>query len=88
MASLMAVIDDSIFSVEKFDSGGATPTTALTHPRMFEYFPQTQKEDYEFQHMVTASCLLLYLGHQQPNGLPQANSQTQKLSDLKLHLFL
>jgi len=56
-------------------AGGATPTTALTHPRMFEYFPQTQKEDYEFQHMVTASCLLLYLGHQQPNGLPQDSAK-------------
>eukprot|EP00088_Acartia_fossae_P067622 TRINITY_DN8455_c0_g1_i7.p1 TRINITY_DN8455_c0_g1~~TRINITY_DN8455_c0_g1_i7.p1 ORF type:complete len:422 (+),score=81.93 TRINITY_DN8455_c0_g1_i7:111-1376(+) len=43
-------------------SGGATPTTALTHPRMFEYFPQTKKEDYEFQHMITGKCILLNLG--------------------------
>ena len=43
-------------------SNGATPTTALTHPRMFEYFPQTQKEDYEFQHMITGKCILFNLG--------------------------
>ena len=41
-----------------------TPTTALTHPRMFEYFPQTQKEDYEFQHMISGKCLLLNLGEE------------------------
>jgi len=40
------------------DLQAATPTTALTHPRMFEYFPNQQKEDYEFQHMVSGRCLL------------------------------
>lgn len=48
------------------DTGGgvgatraATATTSLTHPKMFDYFPDVTKEDYEFQHMVSGSCLLL-----------------------------
>jgi len=39
--------------------GGGTATTALTHPRMFEFFPSTKYEDLAFQHMVSASVLLL-----------------------------
>jgi len=42
------------------DIVGSTPTTALTHPKMFEYFPNLKKEDFEFQHMVSGRCLLFY----------------------------
>ncbi|XP_023334208.1 uncharacterized protein LOC111705776 [Eurytemora carolleeae] len=42
----------------KSEKLGATPTTSLTHPRMFEYFPHVKKEDFEFQHMVSGECLL------------------------------
>jgi len=45
----------------RLEMGDAVPTTALTHPRMFEYFPQVKKEDYEFQHMVSGRGLLFYL---------------------------
>ena len=35
------------------------PTSALTHPKMFEYF-DTRQENYYFQHMVSSDHLILY----------------------------
>lgn len=43
--------------------GGAgrppTATTALTHPRMFEFFPGSNIEDFAFQHMASSSALII-----------------------------
>jgi hypothetical protein len=62
-----------------------TPTTALTHQRMFEYFPQTQKEDYEFQHMITGKCLLFNLGPLQPTTDDHHQKQLEPASNSLLH---
>ena len=36
-----------------------TPTSALTHPKMFEYLDKNP-EDYNFQHMVDLTAMLIY----------------------------
>ena len=42
-----------------WQQGEATATTALTHPRMFEFFPGVKYEEYAFQHMASASVVVL-----------------------------
>lgn len=42
-----------------WQQGEATATTALTHPRMFEFFPGIKYEEYAFQHMASASVVVL-----------------------------
>jgi len=37
----------------------AVATTALTHPKMFEFFDSRKYEDYAFQHMCSSSSLVL-----------------------------
>jgi len=37
----------------------AIATTALTHPKMFEFFDSSKYEDYAFQHMSSSSSLVL-----------------------------
>jgi len=41
------------------EQAGGTATTSLTHPRMFEYFPGTNYEDFAFQHMASCSAMVL-----------------------------
>ena len=42
-----------------WQQGEATATTALTHPRMFEFFPGIKYEEYAFRHMASASVVVL-----------------------------
>ena len=37
----------------------SVPTTTLTHPKMFQYFDPRQYEEYAFQHMASASVVVL-----------------------------
>ena len=48
-----------IEGVVVWQQGEATATTALTHPRMFEFFPGVKYEEYAFQHMASASVVVL-----------------------------
>lgn len=45
--------------VVAWQHGRGIATTALTHPRMFEFFPGSKYEDFAFQHMASSSVLLL-----------------------------
>ena len=42
------------------EMGSNLATTALTHPKMFNYFDRRMYEDYAFQHMVSLGTVIIY----------------------------
>ena len=40
-------------------TGSNLATTALTHPKMFNYFDRRKYEDYAFQHMVSLGTVII-----------------------------